>query len=431
MNTTRRWSGLAGLLMSLAVTGCSNLTVAVDVLDPAYVRDAMFDERLHKKYAEIVKAQPGELKAQVMLRNREFAGRLVALINKMEEVAKLLNDAGLLANIRHLKSEFDPGSAWDKEMQVSGDALEQIARQTRQTGSQLAYRSRDPMPLALRRQLEAFDAELATESRRRDGPYRLVEKDLRVAVRRAVEKERRDAASSICSPPPGMRCSPDLQNAAMVAGDKAAAAAELKYKVAEVQQQVERVEEARTAELRSIIGDGSLASSEYAYTVASAPDRLWRRGFNRAYASGMMGSSDMVIRLNSTADFSVKGMLFDASTVASVASKVTTQALLLGVQMAGVPVPTAGTGSTGGDALSTSSAALATSEATLAKRRAAAAAQKEAIRSLAQSLLSVSSALEGELKDKDDQDDKRKALHSNIDSSMSALRSLLAMDSLQ
>jgi molecular chaperone GrpE (heat shock protein) len=94
-------------------------------------------------------------------------------------------------------------------------------------------------------------------------------------------------------------------------------------------------------------------------------------------------------------------------------------------------VPTAGTGSTGGDALSTSSAALATSEATLAKRRAAAAAQKEAIRSLAQSLLSVSSALEGELKDKDDQDDKRKALHSNIDSSMSALRSLLAMDSLQ
>jgi hypothetical protein len=42
--------------------------------------------------------------------------------------------------------------------------------------------------------------------------------------------------------------------------------------------------------------------------------------------------------LESLADFTIKGVTFDPSKVAQVASKVTTQALLMSAQIAGVPV---------------------------------------------------------------------------------------------
>lgn len=435
MNMHKLIGAFAGLLLAASLSGCSNLTVTVDVLDPAHVRDEMFGERLHKAYAQVVRAQPGELKAQMARRYEDFSAQVLVLLDKMDTVAALLDDKSLASSVRNLRDALAPDRKWHRDMEASGDALERIASATRQTGAQLKYRPRDPMALPLRAQLEALDAELAKEARRRDATLRIVEASLDQAVERAAAQAREAAANNVCQSTPGKACTVEQRNDAMVAGDKAAAEKRraLKGTSALAQAQAAVVEASASAELRSIIGDGSLASTEYAYTVASAPDHLWRRDFNRAYASGLMGSSDMVIRLNSTADFSVKGMLFDASTVASVASKVTTQALLLGVQMAGVPVPTPRTTSptNGGDALSTASSALATADATLAQRRAVAAAQKEAIRALAQSLLSVSPALQNELKDKDGADDKRKALHSSIDASVAALRSLLAMDGLQ
>lgn len=429
----RGWSSLAGVMSALALSACSNLSVAVDVLDPTYVRDAMFAERQYATYASIVRAQRGSLKAQLVDQYKEFSGQLSTLLARMDALATQLSDHDLSVSVAALSAAAGPGRQWYMDMVASGDALEYIATDVRAAGALLQYQQRTPMPRELREKLTAFDAELAKEAYRREGILRSVEKDLKAAVERAAKDAGQRAADAVCKATAIQPCSRDQQDAAMVAHDKEVLNTRRRLLATHAVMQIQAAasEAAANAELRSIIGDGSLASTEYAYTVASAPDNLWRRDFNKAYASGMLGSSDMVIRLNSTADFSVKGMLLDASTVASVASKVTTQVLLLGVQMAGVPVPAARTGSTGGEAISTSSSALATSEAALAKRRAMAAAQKEAIRTLAQSILSVTPALGNELKDKDQNDDKRKALHANIDTSLSALRALLAMDGLQ
>lgn len=184
---------------------------------------------------------------------------------------------------------------------------------------------------------------------------------------------------------------------------------------------------------RSIIGDGSLVSTEFAYVVARAPDRLWANNFNRAFASGTFGNSDIVIRLNSTADFSVKGMLFDASKVAQVASKVMTQAVLIGTQMAGVPVSAASNGTTtGGDALSKASADLATAEGAIAKRQALLDSQRDAMRSLARTILGSATTLETDaLKGKGKDDPSRAPMHKAIDDSFTALKPLLSMQELQ
>ncbi|MEJ0038633.1 MAG: hypothetical protein WDO68_21585 [Gammaproteobacteria bacterium] len=94
--------------------------------------------------------------------------------------------------------------------------------------------------------------------------------------------------------------------------------------------------------INSPIGDGALGDSQFAYAVASVPEKEWRQDFNKAFARGRSGNVDIAIVLNEAADFSVKGMRFDATKVAQVASKVTTQSLLLAAGIAGVPVGKAG-----------------------------------------------------------------------------------------
>jgi len=149
-------------------------------------------------------------------------------------------------------------------------------------------------------------------------------------------------------------------------------------------------------EVRTIIAGPTLASSEYAYAVSKAPDQYWSTKFNRAVGRTELGNSDIVIKLNSQADFSVKGMRFDASTVAAVASKVTTQALLLGIQMAGVPLPKPAVGTTNmgdGSKLADASGQLSADQEKLAKRKAKIDAWRIAVREMALSILAEESNL--------------------------------------
>lgn len=97
-------------------------------------------------------------------------------------------------------------------------------------------------------------------------------------------------------------------------------------------------QQAITRKATSVLGSNALtlSTSPYAYLVSSADKCNWQPNFNQAFGSGVMGNLDIAIILNETADFSVKGMRFDASKVAEVAAKVTSQALHLAVQMTGV-----------------------------------------------------------------------------------------------
>lgn len=108
-----------------------------------------------------------------------------------------------------------------------------------------------------------------------------------------------------------------------------------------------RLQHRNTAEVKlvaksSYLGqDGAtLALSEIAYAAVNAPEDRWAHRFNIAEGIGTGGSTDVVIKLNSTADFSVKGMVFDARATAVATRKLTISAVQLLSAGAGMPIKT-------------------------------------------------------------------------------------------
>ena len=90
--------------------------------------------------------------------------------------------------------------------------------------------------------------------------------------------------------------------------------------------------------------------------------------------------------MNKPGDFTIKGLLFDPSTVASVASKTVTQALLVAAQISGVPVSTSsGTGD--GAALASTSTSLNTAQVAMAERKSAQNASRAALLDIADTIV--------------------------------------------
>ena len=82
----------------------------------------------------------------------------------------------------------------------------------------------------------------------------------------------------------------------------------------------------------------TLVLSELAFAAANAPDAAWEKDYNVAKGVGVGGSLDTVIKLNSTADFSVKGLIFDARSTALTARKMTVSTLQLLAAGSGLPI---------------------------------------------------------------------------------------------
>lgn len=405
------------LTLAALLSGCGQLAVRVDVLDPEHVRQESSEEGLRKLYREIVNAQNGELAARVDHNFASYQREVIKLANSYDEVAKKLQD-GRGDALKEVANGLRIGvTTGDVLTDVSrhGSTMEALAHAIRELGVKLKWPGRGAVPAELRERLANFEAE--------DKRLQLVQqRELRVLL-----NDGRRVSAMVRNPQPvAAGAAPAAEAAAAAAASGAAAAPEIKAAA-------EQAALVASVSQRSIIQDGGLAATEYAYLVASAPEHLWASNFNRAFASGNFGNVDVVIRLNSTADFSVKGMLFDATKVAQVASKVLTQSILIGAQMAGVPTTATSTGTqTGGDALSKSSADLATAEAAIAKRQALAESQRGAIRSIARTILGSalpleSSAMAGKGKD----DPGRSPVHKAIDDSLVALKPLLSMQDLQ
>jgi len=82
----------------------------------------------------------------------------------------------------------------------------------------------------------------------------------------------------------------------------------------------------------------TLVMTDIAFAAANADDRHWKKDYNVASGSGLWGSTDTVIKLNDTADFSVKGLVFDARATALMARKLTVSSLQLLASGSGIPV---------------------------------------------------------------------------------------------
>ncbi|WP_300531799.1 hypothetical protein [Maricaulis sp.] len=177
------------------------------------------------------------------------------------------------------------------------------------------------------------------------------------------------------------------------------------------------------AHLRSIIGNGSLVDSDYAWHLANLPEEYWSEEFNEARAATFFGNGDIVLRLNSQGDFSVKGMSFNPASTAAMASKAATQILLTMAQASGVPV-TSGTAGEPGAALANAGASLEQGQDTLMQRD----AREQAWRAAIHDMASVILVEEGRLSDTDA---TRTAADATIESAFGAYRSLLDMSDYQ
>ena len=104
-----------------------------------------------------------------------------------------------------------------------------------------------------------------------------------------------------------------------------------------------------------------IANAEDSQSLSSSKDRVWAPIFDRSYGAGQFGKTDIAIKMEARGVFSIKGISFDASQTARVASKVASQGLMLASQLAGVPIKS-GTFTGDGVALANSSGTLQAAE---------------------------------------------------------------------
>ncbi|MBI5716992.1 MAG: hypothetical protein HZC37_04810 [Burkholderiales bacterium] len=425
----RALARLATLVLPL-LHGCGTLNVSVDVLNPERVKTEMADEASRKVFREIVATPPGAFAARVDRLFDAYARECTALAGEIRAAATKLAPEprrSIEKSAADLETAVSAAGSWRNEASRAGTKLETLAQEVRDLAAKEGYRGSGAMPASVAGKVADFLAESHRNQGNQIKDVREIERNFRNLVAQDTKERAGSAAiAAAAAAPPG---AVEAASAGAATRTLSAATTAIAPSVAAVQQ---RASAAVAEAQRSPIRDGSLAASEFAYVVASAPPEYWKQDFNRAYGSGTFGNVDLVIRLNSTADFSVKGLLFDASKVAQVASKVMTQAVLLGAQMSGVPVTIASTGTqSGGDALTKASTDLAGGHMALARRQAQVNAQRDAMRALARSLLGVLPALESELQGTGPADAGRVTVHRSIDSAFDALGPLLRLQDLQ
>ena len=398
----KKSSKLFAVVVLVHLTGCAQLRVGVDLLDREFVRGEVVEEGLRQTYRRIASAQPGDFAASIDRGLQNYRREVSILADKYLAWSKTLkseyrdsiNDVAV-----SLKKSLENGPPF-KRAQKKATEIESLAQDIRQHVAKNPWSGRGAIPPDLRTKFVSFESAAKQYGHELDIERRELSNDAKKIEALATVK------------------TPASRGVTPVESTEAK---ELKIQLAVV---------AAVAQ-RSIIEGSELTNTEFAYIVASAPELLWAQNFNQAMGTGTFGNVDVVIKMNSTADFSVKGMRFDATTVATVASKVMTQAVLLGAQMSGVPIPTASTGTTtGGDALSKSSSDLAVAEASLAKRQAQIDAQRSAIRAAAKAIIGARSHMEDStFKAQDAQ--TRAPLHKSIDSTLKALQPLILMQDIQ
>ncbi|MEO1038260.1 MAG: hypothetical protein AAFX09_01850 [Pseudomonadota bacterium] len=383
------------MVAGLALSGCARLSVQVDVADGDLIREAAAGS--------------------------EERRTLFRYLREADDVAAL--DARITALQRNY------GAAAETLDAAYSTLIPTVRGNPAAVGAlNSAQRSVSSLPDTVRQQLNLYRADAIAANQRLEQAYsqadaarRLaIEGDVRTALnaRKALDAQVINQLDAEVAMLTGMATAITGSLGAAADGDGDAGARA-------VEAAVQTGAEQSSARARDILQGGSLASSDYAYYAASLPDTAWETDFNRAYGRGTFGDSDVVIRMNSVGDFSVKGMTFDPSTVAAVASKVSTQAILLGAQIAGAPVH--GATAQGASGIAASSNQLEGVEARLRTREAQQDAWRQAILDLASVILTEQSALVPSGARTDAQAEAARAAATSIDDAAGAYEPVLKM----
>lgn len=131
-------------------------------------------------------------------------------------------------------------------------------------------------------------------------------------------------------------CGPAADSAVAVLGQRAQA---IKAKVEADKGTTELAMSAATQQ--SVTGGGILLKDRLeAFYVTKAPETAWAPSYNRAFGEGVGGSTSIAVVMNDTADFSIKGFVFDGRSTAEMIGKVAVQAVTLLAASQGLPTGT-------------------------------------------------------------------------------------------
>lgn len=371
LHVVHRFGVLLLVGVEFVLSGCGSLNVEMQVLNPAVVRAFLDDELTSKLLPQVIASTPESLRNQV---------------DRLETQHRAAYK--WLADTYRKEAENLPVNAKTKLRQLANDLESDVNTNPQQVNFYAALLN-DLIGYANNlRKLQAGRAGIAPKDAGYDKVlYMLRQWQQRVTqAERVISEEIRVAGEKLVNEIPGGNAGAALKNA-------------VDDHLSGLERQLTQI---------------SIQNSPAAYAVANAPECSWSTSYNQVLTSAKGGTSDVAIRLdNRTGNYLLKGLSFDPSDVAAVAAKVTTQAVLLTAQAAGVPVKTSSTPADGtiGKALAASSGALANAQATLETGR----AQDEARRA---SLLSLAQTIVGEERDLAGDDATRRA-------AMAAIRNAL------
>ncbi len=336
-------------LVGVVLPGCGNLTVTMGVLSPEIVRAEMDKELVARLLPTVLASTPASIEADVAkLRGAHFQAYENLRKQYEANAAKLPQSAqnGLLGAARGLTDDFNTNTASFYRSLTVDLAQYRVDLKAKMEG-RYSVAPGEAAYLPTVEVLRVWQKRVGQASS---------------AIRGDIAQKVTNAASRIEQASSGALVVPDLQSW-------------IRTEQAPVSDQVAQL---------------SIQNSPAAYAVANADDNAWAQRYNNVFTRSQGGASDVAIKLDPlTGNYLLKGLSFDPSDVAAVASKVTTQALLVSAQIAGVPVKQASAAADGtaGKALATSSGALADAQAAVESRRVQDEARKAALIALANIIL--------------------------------------------
>lgn len=447
----------------MSLTGCASLEVTMDVLDPASLSAINAELTLEATYIDIVRHDSEAFEQRL----DEIKGLEVFAL---DQIAERQLDSGRAALATHVTDQTDQAAAVaacdaeyrnaqagddtnlataveallqsmsDDEVELAGGSAQEDDTSDELTGplrgamsrcsaaGDIRFLARNELPVEygrIREDIEHLDDEVRRAAGSRDFSEiishdgatldLLRERDiaLRGHLRRRCNfvtdylRETSPGGEDDSSIPTGVGCDVTLTD--YTDADPATRASDMLLRFA-----------AEAPSLGQAIGNLRIA-----YEIVSAPDANWGQNINQALGRGRFGNTDIALRLMPNGEFTVKGLQFDPSQTAQLASNLTTSSILFGAQLVGAPVTLSGSdrGSSANGFLD-AGARMAEFETDAANREAGLAAQERAISSLALAL--IDAATESRLLSSDEA--VRNASAQSLTRTFTALEPLIKLD---
>jgi hypothetical protein len=310
---------VALLALAPLLASCTTLTVKVDVLDPSYVATSANESGMR---AAAIKLAAGDHSEAERTFARIMQDRRTLWDSCHEKTAR----AGEIILQQLPAAKADAGKR--DIAQIRSTATNPDALNTFNAAAGRYHTALFDADAAVH--AESFGAALDPAQSATPLPADLVE---RLGTRRRAYDQTIQTALTSAS-----RCSTESVAGVLITLDDAA-----QQQVSDLQQTL--TSSAQSAAYSSLIGGGTLLTAQReAFYVVKADERLWANKFNKAYGVGVGGGTDVVIKLNDTADFTVKGLVFDARSTAEMVKKVGVSTIGLIASAYGAPTSIAAAG---------------------------------------------------------------------------------------